>query len=155
MRISAELQGARLNISRTAELLPMDVGHFRRLIRRGVFPNPKRNGKGKPFYDYDLLVEIAEVLKRGVGKNNEEVTFYRRRSRRSSQRTTAAKREQQPAAADYVEAIAEGCRQLGITDTALEPTKIAAILAAEFHGERPPLAEAIPVVARRLLDGPA
>lgn len=153
MRIPPELNGARLNVSRTAELLPMDVGHFRRLVRRGVFPSPRRNAKGKPFYDYDLLIEIAEVLKRGVGKNNEEVAFYRRKPRRPSQRPTAAKRDHQPATDDYVEAIAEGCRQLGIADADLEPTKIAALLAAEFQGERPPLAEAVAAVARRLLDG--
>jgi hypothetical protein len=152
MRISPELQGARLNVSRTAELLPMDIGHFRRLIRRGVLPSPKRNAKGRPYFDYDLLVQIAEVLKRGVGKNNEEVSFYCRKPKRPSQRAAAAKREQPPAD-DYIDAIIEGCRQLGIADAVLAPTKILAILADEFKDERPPLEQAIPTIARRLLDG--
>ena len=152
MRISAELQGARLNVSRTAELLPMDVGHFRRLVKRGVFPSPKRTGKGKPFYDHSLLCEIAEVLKRGVGKNGEEVAFYRRKPKHEHQRANG-RHQAKPATDEYVAAIAEGCRQLGIADADLEPTKIAALLVSEFQGARPPLEQAIPLVARRILDG--
>jgi hypothetical protein len=45
-KIPADLDGARLNVSRTAELISMEAGHFRRLIRRGVFPAPKRTSKG-------------------------------------------------------------------------------------------------------------
>jgi hypothetical protein len=146
------MQGARLNIIRTAELLPMDAGHFRRLIRRGVFPPPKRNGKGKPYYDYDLLIEIAAVLKGGVGKNGEEVSFYCRKPKRLAHRA-AAKREQPPAAEDYLNAVIEGCRQLGIPKADLDSSKITALLAAEFPNERPPLEQAIPTIARRLLDG--
>ena len=154
LRITDRIEGVAhgFNVSRTAELLPMDVGHFRRLIKRGVFPSPKRTGKGKAFYDYELLVEIASVLKAGIGRNGEEIAFYRRKPKRPSQRTAAAKREQQPAADDYVNAVVEGCRQLGIADADLEPTKISAILAAEFKDERPSLEQAIPVVARRLLE---
>lgn len=152
MRISPELQGARLNVSRTAEMLPMDVGHFRRLVRRGVFPSPKRTGKGKPYFDYPLLCEIAGILKSGVGKNQEEVAFYRRKPKHDHRRPNG-KHESKLPADEYVKAIIDGCKQLGLSDADVAPSKIAALLAAEFNGERPPLEQAIPAVARRLLDG--
>jgi hypothetical protein len=132
----------------------MDVGHFRRLVKRGVFPSPKRTGKGKPFYDYPLLVEIASVLKAGIGKNGEEVAFYRRKPRHEHRRA-GSKHESKPAADEYIAAIADGCRQLGIGDADLAPNRIAALLSAEFQGERPPLAEAVAAIARRILDGQA
>ena len=154
MRIGPELNGARLTVVRTAELLPMDPGHFRRLVRRGVLPSPKRNAKGKPFYDYDLLVEIASVLKAGIGKNGEEVAFYRRKARHEHRRPNG-KHDSKPAADEYITAIVEGCKQLGIADADLAPSKVAALLSAEYQGERPPLADAIAAVARRLLDGQA
>jgi hypothetical protein len=47
----------------------------------------------------------------------------------------------------------EGCRQLGIANADLEPSKITALLVDEFKSERPPLEQAIPTIARRLLDG--
>ncbi len=152
MRIGAELQGARLNVSRTAELLPMDVGHFRRLIRRGVFPSPKRTAKGKPFYDYDLLVEIAGVLKAGVGKNSEEIAFYRRQRRaepRPRQRRVGSPTQAQSDA--YLDAVVEGCRQCGIEAAELTPERVAAVLAQEFGTDRPELAVAIPAVVRRIV----
>ena len=152
MRIGPELDGARLTVVRTAELLPMDPGHFRRLVRRGVLPSPRRNAKGKPFYDYPLLVEIANVLKAGVGKNGEEVAFYRRKQKHQHRRPSS-KHETKPATDEYIAAIAEGLQQLGIADADLAPSKVAALLSAEFQGERPPLEQAIPAVARRLLDG--
>lgn len=152
MRISAELQGARLNVSRTAELLPMDVGHFRRLVRRGVFPRPKRTAKGKPFYDFDLIVEIDGILKSGIGRNGEEMAFYRRKPRHEHRRA-GKRQEPRPAADEYVAAIAEGLKQLGIADADLAPNRIAALLSAEFQGERPALEQAIPTIARRLLEG--
>ena len=68
MKISKELEGSRLNITRTAELFHMDAGHLRRLSRRGVLPAPKRTAKGMPYYCHDLLVQISEVLRTGVGR---------------------------------------------------------------------------------------
>jgi hypothetical protein len=152
MRIGPELNGARLTVVRTAELLPMDPGHFRRLVRRGVLPSPRRNAKGKPYYDYPLLVEIAEVLKASVGKNGEEVAFYRRKQRHRRPRVNG-KHESKPRADEYIAAIVEGCKQLGIVDADLAPAKIAALLSAEFRGGQPPLEQAIPAIARRLLEG--
>jgi hypothetical protein len=64
-KIPADLDGARLNVSRTAELISMEAGHFRRLVRRGVFPDAEADLKGMPYFDHELLCQIGNVLKSG------------------------------------------------------------------------------------------
>ena len=61
MKIPKDLDGARLNVARTAELVSMDAGHFRRLVRRGVFPTPKKTAKSMPYYDHELLRQIDDL----------------------------------------------------------------------------------------------
>ena len=155
-KIPADLDGARLNVSRTAELITMETGHFRRLVRRGVFPPPKRTAKGMPFYDHELLRQIGQVLKSGVGLNNEEISFYRRKPKQGSQRSPHSRQGRQRAAKQpdaYVAAIVEGCRQVGGRDELLNAARITSILSGEFGDDRPELERALPVVARRLLAG--
>ena len=153
VKITEELRGARLNLTRVAELLPMDAGHMRRLIRRGVFPAPKRTSRGKPYYDYELLLQVADVLKTGIGRNGQEIAFYRRRPRHSTARRRGSQPQGQPAPDSYLDAVAEGCRQLGLDGASITRDKLASLLLAEFGQERPPLERAIPAIARRLLEG--
>ncbi|MCZ6653114.1 MAG: hypothetical protein O7D91_08810 [Planctomycetota bacterium] len=152
MKISQELEGARLNITRTAELFHMDAGHLRRLSRRGVLPLPKRTAvKAMPFYDYELLVQISEVLRTGVGLNAEEFSFYRRREKNPRKRKNRAKRSNQRSPDSFVQQIIEGCKELGVGKDKLDIESVKQIVAAEFNGEQPELKDVIPVVARRLL----
>ena len=155
-KIPTDLDGARLNVSRTAELISMEAGHFRRLVRRGVFPAPKRTSKGMPYFDHELLCQIGGVLKSGVGLNNEEISFYRRKPKTGSQRSPRSRRGR-PAAAKqpdaYVASVIEGCRQVGVSDDRLDASRVIELLVAEFDDERPELQVAIPVIARRLLAG--
>ena len=152
MKISQELNGARLNITRTAELFHMDAGHLRRLSRRGVLPAPKRTAvKAMPFYDYELLVQISEVLRTGVGLNAEEVAFYRRKEKGPKKRKNRAKESNRASADSFVQQIIEGCKELGIAKDRLDVETVKQIVAAEFNGEQPELKDVIPVVARRLL----
>ena len=155
LRIPQELEGARLNVSETAELVSMETGHFRRLVRRGIFPSPKRTQSGLPFFDHELLLVIADVVKRRVGVNGKEVMMYRRKPRTPETRQRRQRRrseQRQSAAADsYVESILEGCRQVGVPEESLSPDAVLAALTDEFGNERPGLEQAIPVVARRLL----
>lgn len=153
MRIPSGLDGARLNVARTAELVAMDPGHFRRLVRRGVFPTPKRTAKGMPFYDHELLCQIGQVLKSGIGLTGEEISFYRRKPKRHRP-TPPRTREQRPQPVDsYLESIIDGCRQLGVADELLDPATVKRILVAECGDDRPELERAIPLVARSLLSG--
>jgi len=60
----------------------------------GRSPVPKRTSKGMPFYDYELLRQIADVLRRGVGISGEEVSFYRRKPKRPKTGNPRTRREQ-------------------------------------------------------------
>ena len=154
MKVSSDLRDARINVSRAAELAVMHAAHFRRLVRRGVLPAPKRNTKGKPYYDYDLLQKIADVLRRGVGCNGEDVGFYRRRLRPQVAQDRPAvnsRRKVRPAADEYVASLAEGLRQLGIADELLTPVRLMRTLAEAFGTERPAIETALPAIARQLL----
>ena len=109
MKIPREYEDARLNLRRTAELLTMHEGHLRRLVRRGVFPKPKRTAKGLPYFDFELLTMIAGILQRGVGVSGEEVSFYRRKPQ-SQQRTRRDGRLSRAGSGDaYIASIIQGC----------------------------------------------
>jgi hypothetical protein len=151
VQIPPEFDGARVTVAKAAEVVCMSAGHLRRLVRRGVLPSPKRTAKGKPFYDYPLLCEIAAVLRKGVGISGEEICFYRRRkpdSKKVNGRCRQAPQEQQTKDA-YVLSVTEGCRQLGVPE--VNPATVMAVLKELFVGDRPALEQSIPAVARRLL----
>jgi len=150
IRIPPELEGARLNVTRTAELVQMNIGHFRRLIRRGILPSPKKTNKGMPYFEYNLICQIASVLKSGIGANGEEICFYRRKAKPARQRGSRGR--QQNGTDEYVESLIEGCRQLGADEGRFTASAIKAALTAEFGDDRPPLNQAMPAVVRRLFD---
>ena len=150
MKVSSEMKGSRLNMRETAELVGMHEAHFRRLVRRGVFPSAKRTSKGNPFFDHGLLVQVAAVMRGRIGMNGEEIMFYNRNRPRSS-----AKRAVKPATGNgdaYLTSMVEGLRQLGIDDAVIRPGTLASLLTAEFGEERPALELALPVIARHLLE---
>ena len=151
MKIPAELQGARITVVRAAELVNMHPAHFRRLVRRGVFPPPKRTTKGRPFYDYDLLAAIAGILKSGVGKNGEEILFYRRKAKSGLPRQRSRRLQAAPVVDAYLPDLAAGLREVGVPEDMLKPDRLQAALAEAFGKERPDLAVAIPDLAQRLM----
>ena len=151
MTIPSHLKDARLNMTRAAEVVSMNVGHLRRLVRRGVFPKPKRTSKGMPFFDYDLLVQISTILRTGVGQNQEEISFYRRKPKTPKKRKNRAKGSTEQSSSAFIELVIAGCKELGLRKETLDPETVRQIVAAEFNGEQPELKDAIPIVARRLL----
>ena len=151
MKIPKELKGSRLNVTMTAELFCMNVGHLRRLSRRGVLPAPKRTAKQMPYYNFELLTQIGEVLRTGVGLNAEEVSFYRRKEKTPKKRKHEANRSSPQSADSLVKLVIEGCKELGVGKDKLTVEAVKQIMAAEFNGEKPELRDAIPIVARRLL----
>ncbi len=151
MKVPKDLEGSRLNVTRTAEFFSMDAGHLRRLSRRGVLPSPKRTAKGMPYYDFQLLTQIAEVLRTGVGLNAEEVSFYRRKEKTTKNRKKRAQGSTQQSPDAFVESVIEGCRELGIAKEILDVATVKRIIADEFGKDEPELRRVIPVVARRIL----
>jgi len=150
MKIPSNLKGSRLNVTRTAELFCMDPGHLRRLCRRGVLPSPKRTAKGMPYYDFDLLKGIGEVLRSGVGVNKEEISFYRRKSKSHRNRRGKANGRKQTGSS-FIDSVIQGCLQLGIAKNKLDVGTVSSIITEEFGKDKPDLREALPVVARRIL----
>ena len=152
MRIPPE--GTRMNVTTTAALFTMDPGHFRRLVRRGVLPKSKRTTKNMPYYDRKMLERIHYVLRSGVGCNGEEIAFYRRKAEpQRAPRRSSSEATKKPSS--FVESVLEGCRQLGVGDDHLTPTRISRALVEEFgsdYGERA-LEDVIPAVVRRLQGG--
>ena len=151
MKLTEELKGTRLSVVRAAELANMHVAHFRRLVRRGVFPAPKRTAKGRPYFDYELLAAVAGILKGGVGKNGEEIIFYRRKPKTNATRQRSNRPGPVMVADAYLKDLTEGLRQVGVPAVLLTASKLNAALAAEFGNDRPDLATAIPALAQRLL----
>ncbi len=148
MEVPEEMRDARVPLVRAAELANMHTTHFRRRIRQGIFPQPKRTKNlGKPFYDYELLRQVATVLRTGIGANGEEVMFYRR---------SAARRKQPDAPGNgtddsYLADLATGLRQVGVPSDLAVPRRLTAVLTASYGDRRPRLEDAIPAVAARLL----
>jgi hypothetical protein len=108
-----------------------------------------------PYFDHELLCQIGNVLKSGVGLNNEEISFYRRKPKQWSPEVTSVT-SGPPAgsqAARCLCRIVEGCRQVGVSDDRLDAARVTELLAAEFAEDRPELQVAIPVIARRFLAG--
>ncbi len=153
MTVPLHLKDARLNMTRAAEVVSMNVGHLRRLVRRGVFPKPKRTSKGMPFFDYQLLVQISTILRTGVGENQEEISFYRRKEKTPKKRKHKAQGSSPQETDSFLKSVIEGCKELGVGKNKLTVEAVKRIMAAEFNGEQPELKEVIPVVARRLLKG--
>jgi len=139
MKLSDDLRGARVTIVKAAELANMHPSHFRRLIRRGILPKPKRTAKGRPYFDYDLLDCISKVLRAGIGANGEEVTFYRRR-KKSKQPIHSRRNDADP----YLKDLASILTQLGYRTHEITPTKLRASLKAALGEERPPVEIAVP-----------
>ncbi len=129
----------------------MDAGHLRRLSRRGVIPLPKRTAKAMPYYDFELLTQIGEVLRTGVGLNAEEVSFYRRKEKASKNRTKRAKGRAQPSPDAFVESVIEGCKELGIAKERLDVETVKKIIVDTCGKYGAELRRVIPVVARRVL----
>jgi len=151
MKLPDELKGARISVVRAAELATMHPAHFRRLIRRGVFPLPRRTAKGRPYFDYDLLAAVAAVLKSGVGQNGEEILFYRRKPQSGLPKHRSRRLQPAPVADAYLSHLAEGLKQVGVPEEVLKPERLQAALVEVFGQERPDLAVAIPDLAQRLI----
>ncbi len=149
MKLTEDMKGARFTVVQAAELANMHPAHFRRLCRRGVFPKPKRNAKGRPYFDYELLVRIALVLKTGVAANGDEIMFYRRKPKSNDRRRTSS-RPASRKADPYLSDLATIFRKLGAPDKHLTPEALNSLLLAAFGKDRPPIETAVAKLSSRI-----
>ncbi len=133
-------EDTRLTVIQTADLIRMHPSHLQCLIRRGVFPGPRRTAKGAPYFDGELVDRITEVLRTCIGLNGDEVTFYRRRKKSNNRRTAASR---PPATDPYLTDLAACLRQLGYTGQAITPAKLNQTLSTLFGSQRPAIEVAI------------
>jgi DNA-binding transcriptional MerR regulator len=146
MNLTDDLRGSRVTLTRAAELAGMHPAHFRRLIRQGVFPKPKKTAKGRPYFDYDLLSRVAEILSSGIAANGQEVLFYRRKNSKPAVRHLRRLQPPDP----YLKELAQCLRQMGASKEQLSPERLDAILVDAFGKKRPDLSVSLPVVIQRL-----
>lgn len=150
MKIPPSLQDARLNITKTAELISMHAGHLRRLIRLGIFPAPRRTAKGMPYYDHALLNQVADVLRRGVGVNGQEVAFYSRKP--TAARKGRATKRQEAETSPLIGELLNACRQVGLDSAAAPTSRVASLLRELFPEQQPTVAEAAPAIIQHLIE---
>jgi hypothetical protein len=147
MNLTDDLKGSRVTLTRAAELASMHPAHFRRLIRQGVFPKPRRTAKGRPYFDYDLLARVAEIVSSGIAENGQEVVFYRRKGSKPAVRHLRRLQPPDP----YLKTLADGLRGLGIPREQLTEEHLKAVVEAAFGKNRPDMPTALPAIMRRLL----
>jgi DNA-binding transcriptional MerR regulator len=152
MNVTHDLKDARLTVSATAVLARMHPAHFRRLVRQGVFPKPRKTAGGRSYFNHELLVRIAEILKRGIGENGREVMFYRKSASVPGSSRPRQRSRKRPPPDAYLKSLTVALKQLGLSREDVNLEKVKAALAAEFGEARPDLHTAIPAICRRVLD---
>ena len=81
-----ELRDA-MSIAETARLIQMSRSRFHQLIGT-VFPEPKRDANGRPYFDREQQQMVLEIRRRNVGVNGQPILF-----RATGTRTASAPRK--------------------------------------------------------------
>lgn len=81
----SELREA-MSIAETARLIQMSRSRFHQLIGT-VFPEPKRDASGRPYFDREQQQLVVEIRRRNVGVNGQPILF-----RATGKRTASAPR---------------------------------------------------------------
>jgi len=110
----SELRDA-MTIAETARLIQLSRSRFHQLIGT-VFPEPKRDAVGRPYYSRDDQMLIVEIRRRNVGMNGQPILFRATGTRTASAprkpKTTQPKRDHR----DVLVAV----RELGLTQATVK-----------------------------------
>jgi hypothetical protein len=79
-----------MNIAETARLIHMSRSRFNQLLG-SVFPLPKRDGQGRPYFDRDQQMQIVEIRRTNRGMDGTLILFRATGSRSSLPRKPRAK----------------------------------------------------------------
>jgi hypothetical protein len=111
----SELRDA-MSIAETARLIQMSRSRFHQLIGT-VFPEPKRDANGRPYFDRDQQAMIVEIRRRNVGVNGQPILFRATGSRTSStpRRPKASSKPKQ----DHRDVLL-AVRELGLTQATIK-----------------------------------
>lgn len=72
-----------MSIAETARLIKMSRSRFHQLIGT-VFPQPKRDANGRPYFDREQQMLVVEIRRRNTGINGQPILFRATGSRTSS-----------------------------------------------------------------------
>ena len=75
-----------MNVSEVARLIQMSRSRFTQLVGT-VFPEPKRDEHGRPFFDREQQMLVVEIRRRNVGMDGKPILF-----RATGTRTSAPSR---------------------------------------------------------------
>ena len=104
-----ELRDA-MSIAETARLIQMSRSRFHQLLGT-VFPEPKRDANGRPYFDREQQQMVVEIRRRNVGVNGQPILFRATGSRTAS--TPRKPRASQPKQ-DHRDVLI-AVRELGLT----------------------------------------
>lgn len=99
-----------MSIAETARLIKMSRSRFHQLIG-SVFPQPKRDENGKPYYPRQDQELIVEIRRRNVGLDGKPILFRATGSRTSS----APRRPRAPQVSQAYRDVLVAVRELGLT----------------------------------------
>ena len=104
-----------MSVAETARLIKMSRSRFHQLVGT-VFPQPKRDDNGRPYFDREQQELVVEIRRRNVGMDGRPILFRATGSRTSSapRRPTASKPKQ-----DHLEVLV-AVRELGLTQATIK-----------------------------------
>lgn len=104
-----------MSIAETARLIKMSRSRFHQLIGT-VFPQPKRDENGRPYFDREQQELVVEIRRRNVGMDGRPILFRATGSRTSS----APRRPKAPQANQDHRDVLVAVRELGLTQAGIK-----------------------------------
>ena len=133
----SELRDA-MNVSEASRLIKMSRSRFTQLVGT-VFPEPKRDEQGRPFFDREQQMLIMEIRRRNVGMDGKPILFRATGTRTST--PSRLKAGTPKPTEDHAELLS-AMRSLGLTQATRKD--VAEIVKELFpNGQRPDQGELI------------
>jgi predicted DNA-binding transcriptional regulator AlpA len=128
-----------VSVAEMSRMVGLSRSRFYQLVEQGVFPEPKRSGKQRPYYDSEGQELCLGVRRKNCGINGKPILFYARRveARTIAQRRVPSRpvsfarpKKSHPRASPLASSLIDGLRQLGVAD--LTDQKVAEAVNACF-----------------------
>ena len=104
-----------MSVAETARLIKMSRSRFHQLIGT-VFPQPKRDENGRPYFDREQQELVVEIRRRNVGMDGKPILFRATGSRTSS----APRRPKAPQVNQDHRDVLVAVRELGLTQATIK-----------------------------------
>lgn len=125
-----------MNVSEVARLIQMSRSRFTQLVGT-VFPEPKRDEHGRPFFDREQQMLVVEIRRRNVGMNGKPILF-----RATGKRTSTPSRLKTSKQTEDHTELLNAVRSLGLTE-ATRKDVAESVASIHANGQRPEGADLI------------